>query len=148
MHFSRIFPIILQIFINFNANFLKFPTILGPCPMVKFLFTPEKLYPPNIWRTPLNRKIQHKLLIYTFIYLKQHHHSCSKYLDDKFSGKNTKIRSKRLAILQFFTFISAQNALSLLFFGKRLRNIIFPGFGAHVGFEPKFGVWKIRGSSF
>ena len=44
--------------------FEKLPRILGLCPIVKFRSTLEKSDPPpNIFWTPLNRKILHKLLL-------------------------------------------------------------------------------------
>ena len=60
--------------LHFFSNFLNFfklilmhifeklLQILGLCPIVKIRSTLEKSDPPNILWTPLNRKIQHKLL--------------------------------------------------------------------------------------
>ena len=44
-HFSRIFPIILQIIINFNANFLKNSPNLSSLDTSLISFQPEKIGP-------------------------------------------------------------------------------------------------------
>ena len=63
---SRIFSISFQILINYNA--WQITPNLSAFPIIKISFRPSKNGPPNIWRTSSpNRKIQHALLIYTYI---------------------------------------------------------------------------------
>ena len=60
--FPRMFSIIFPFLLILMDIFEKLPQILGLCPIVKFRSTREKSDPPNIWRTPLNRKILYALL--------------------------------------------------------------------------------------
>ena len=61
LEFSQYFFNFLLILMHI---FEKLPRILGLCPIVKFRSTLEKSDPPpNIFWTPLNRKILHKLLL-------------------------------------------------------------------------------------
>ena len=60
-NFLNSFSIFLLILMHI---FEKLPQILGLCPIVKFRSTIEKSDPPNIFGTPLNRKILHKLLVH------------------------------------------------------------------------------------
>ena len=63
---SRIFSIIFQFLLILMHIFEKLPQILGLCPIVKFRSTSKNRTPSNIFWTPLNRKILHKLLLSLF----------------------------------------------------------------------------------
>ena len=62
-HFSRIFSINFQIFINFNAYYWKIPTNFRALPNSKISFRPSKIGQTFILLYSLNQKIRHKLLI-------------------------------------------------------------------------------------
>ena len=52
LHFSRIFPIIMQIFINFNADFWKITRNFRALPNSKISFHPRKMGPPQNFDGP------------------------------------------------------------------------------------------------
>ena len=60
--FSRIFSIIFQIFINFDAYFWKITPNFRALSNNKILFYPRKIGPPKHLADPLDRKILHALL--------------------------------------------------------------------------------------
>ena len=52
LHFSRIFSLIFQMFINFDAYFWKITPNFRVLPNSKISFRRSKIVPPNIWWTP------------------------------------------------------------------------------------------------
>ena len=127
--FSRIFSIFFQFLINFNAYFWKITPNFRALPNSKISFHPRKIGPPpNILRTPLNRKILHKLLIK--IYKSIHIADCSSICLYVFFWKPKMLKSY-LSFLNFFTKPVKPKLIWNRIFGRNYDN----------GFIHYFNLW-------